>query len=158
MSRVRKTPYKIYNIHTGDGKTVNVSQSIEVISEKLEEMFKNSTEITLSNTSERSIKHIVSFADIYYKFTDKQRKKWADPITFIEKIGKSNQSTCDTKLLTVYEIYRGMQPQEFFELMETACNLDVMPLVSMLAFITAQKLILRSDNEIEEMFKIESLN
>lgn len=153
MSRARKAP--IYSIYTGDGKTVSVNPSIGIISEKLEWMFQDTTEITLSYTSERTVKHIVKYADTYSKFTEKQKKKWSDPITFVEKIGKYNQSACDAKLVTAYEVYRGMPPQEFFELMETSHTLGIESLVGILAFITSQKLILRSDSEIEEMFKAE---
>jgi hypothetical protein len=153
MSRSKKAPYKIYSIHTGDGKTISINSSICLISEKLELMFRDTTEITLSYTSEHIINHIVKYAENYIKFTEKQKKKWADPITFVEKIGKTNQSTCDTKLVTVYDIYWSMPPQEFFELMETSNNLGITSLVGILAFIAAQKLILRTDDELEKMFQ-----
>lgn len=153
MSRLRKTVVR--NISTGDGKTVSANQNISLISDKLELMFKDTNEITLSNASERSIKHIMKYADVYSKFTEKQKKKWSDPITFVEKIGKSGQSACDNRLVAAYEVYRSMPPEEFFELMETAHSLEIPSLVGILAFITAQKLILRSDAEIEEMFKNE---
>jgi hypothetical protein len=155
MSRSKKAPYKIYSIHTGDGKTINLRPNIGLISNKLEGMFEDTNEITLSYTSEHTIKSIMEYADIYSKFTEKQKKKWNDPITFVEKIGKSNQSACDDKLVVAYEVYRGMPPQEFFELMETSHNLEVTSLVGILVFITAQKLILQSDSNIEEMFKAE---
>lgn len=145
---------KSRKIHTGDGKTINMSQNIFLVSEKLEWMFDNNSEITLSNTSEWTIKQIMKYANAYTKFTEKQKKKWDDPITFVEKIGKN--SACDAKLVTTYEEYRSMPPKEFFELMETANALGVESLVGILAFITAQKLMLRSDDVIEKMFQMAS--
>jgi hypothetical protein len=152
MSRSRK---KIeYRIQTGDGQMVTVDQGICQLSEKLTDVFKESGQIYLENSSEVSVQSVIDFYIVYIKFTETQKKKWANPISFIEKIGKANQPDSDLKLVEPYKKYEKMVPQEFFDLLKTAWDMRVLPLVTMLSYITATKTVNKTTNEIEKMLAL----
>jgi len=150
MSRSRKKTVE-YRIQTGDGKMLTVDRGICDISEKLSTAFEESGEIYLENSSEISVQFVIDFYNKYTKFTETQKKKWDDPILFVEKIGKANQPDSDHRLVEPYKIYVKMEPREFFELMKTAWDMRVIPLVKMLAFITTSKIINKSTDDIETM-------
>jgi len=150
MSRVKKKIVE-YRIQTGDGKILTVDQGICQLSEKLAEAFKESDLMYLENSSEESVQLVIDFYTVYMKFTETQKKKWDTPVLFVEKIGKANQPDSDLKLVEPYEQYKRMNPKEFFELMKTAWDMRVMPLVKMLAFITTNKIVNKTTDDIEKM-------
>jgi len=161
MSRVRKVTKPkstktqktvTLTIRTGDGKLLDVNPGLLNISGKLSKSFKESEEVYLENASEHSVNIVLEFYEVYNKFTVKQKKKWDDPILFVEKIGKAAQSDSDKRLVEHYNVYRKMPPKEFFELMKTAWDMDVVSLVKVLAFITTTRLIDRTTEDLEKMF------
>lgn len=151
MSR-RKVKAKTLTIRTGDGKILDVNENITTISVKLEKLFKESDEVYLENASEHSVSTVLEFYEVYNKFTVKQKKKWDEPILFVEKIGKSNQSESDKKIVEHYNVYRKMPPKEFFELMKTSYDMGVIALVKVLAFITTTRLVDKTTDDVEKMF------
>jgi len=150
MSKSRKK-LPLYRIQTGDGKFLTVDPGICDISSKLSTAFNESGEIYLENSFQISVQMVINFYTKYSKFTDTQKKKWDDPILFVEKIGKPNQPDSDLRLVESYYIYTKMEPREFFELMKTAWDMRVIPLVKILAFITTSKIINKSTDDIETM-------
>ena len=137
---------KTIQLHTGDGKILHVDAGICNISRLNEPI------VHLENSSETSVQMVIDFYYAYSKFTDSQRKKWEDPMTFTTKIGKSTQSESDRKLVEPYNRYRKLLPKQFFELLETAWCMRVIPLVKMLAFITTSKIVTKTPEDIRESF------
>jgi hypothetical protein len=148
MRAKRKGEFKI---RTGDGNILTVDNGICDISEKLEAAV---DEIYLENSSEASIQLVIEFYEIYSKFTETQKKKWDDPITFVEKIGKAKQSESDKRLVVHYNTYRQLQTKEFFELMKTAWDMRVLPLVKILSFIITVRILNKTTEDIDQMFSV----
>jgi len=154
----RKKIVKEYTIRTGDGQILQVDRAIGQVSDKLEKLFLESDEVYLENCSESSVQLVINFYEAYSKFTMKQKKRWEEPMQLVEKIGKAAQSESDKKLVTVMYIYKKLQAKEFFELMKTAMDMELLPLVRMLAFITTSRILNKDAKQIEEMFILSAKN
>lgn len=146
MSRVKKQ----FKIRSGDGKILTVDTGIAQISDKLEKAMKDG-EIYLENSTEENIQMVIDFYIVYSKFTVKQQKKWDDPVLFVAKIGKPGQSASDKKLADSYSVYKHLSSKDFFELMKTAWDMRVIPLIKILAYITTKRIEDKSIDEIEKM-------